>query len=133
MEMELIFISEISQLAPELFCLVAGARGGAGLREPGTEGAVWDVQTRESSMIPQCIQPSLSSHRHPHLGAEFAEVPEFGLQLIPFFAGITSALKMLFQHFTLVTVQTLPRFPAEIHSQGRLTPARGNSQTPLPC
>lgn len=49
MEMELIFISEISQLAPELFCLVAGARGGAGLREPGTEGTVWDVQTRESS------------------------------------------------------------------------------------
>lgn len=45
MEMELIFISEISQLAPELFCLIAGARGGAGLRKPGMECAVWDVQT----------------------------------------------------------------------------------------
>lgn len=63
MEMELIFISEISQLAPELFCLVAGARGGAGLREPGTEGAVWDVQTRESSsksFHDSTVHPALS-------------------------------------------------------------------------
>lgn len=33
MEMGLIFISEISQLAPELFCLIAGAQRGTGLRE----------------------------------------------------------------------------------------------------
>lgn len=33
MELELIFISEISQLAPELFFLIAGARGsGSGER-----------------------------------------------------------------------------------------------------
>lgn len=33
MEMELIFISEISQLAPELFCLIASAQRGMGLWE----------------------------------------------------------------------------------------------------
>lgn len=49
MEMELIFISEISQLAPELFFLIAGARGVTGLRESGMVCAVWDEQTPESS------------------------------------------------------------------------------------